>query len=407
MENELRNGNGNGNGNGREKRGISLGLEGQLKKITFVAPTMSPSPTTTSNNSQTETKQLVRRVKLHGFTLREQPDTDSHQVEIGTIVVNEKTLVLEMIRSKKRLNGNFLIAKIYNEAEKVMWDFRDFRGENENFRGICQLTFCENQYLLVFIGSIFADNGERIEFVKEVMPIVEAIENAFAGQRITSSSMIQLKIDVARYMRLECRFSNEEKYFLATIGKRKIAKAKERAEQRQQTRQIRKEKITQRPQISAIGFDGGIYRGTPVTEKEWPTLPDGQKAISVSDVDPESGLPEGPIEAFIVKKRPGSAPYQVNRRQIADFCDRKTTSRSSLSPKKVEVKKTIIFEVEDESFEEIRIVTKEDFDKLQADGLNNGTRIALDQTDEKGRYQVLEFSEGGEVKTIGAFAPIE
>jgi hypothetical protein len=178
-------------------------------------------------------------------------------------------------------------------------------------------------------------------------------------------------------------------------------KAQREAEKkaREESRRKKLQSILSRSNMTGYTEDGKTCYGTPATEEEWQILPHRHPVILVDAFDEETQTAEGIQEAFFVKKQ-GNKVFKVAPKKVSHEKPKKENPESQV----IEAK-GILQAVIDGIPREILVFSKEDLAVLRQKNLNNNTLVALEQTDDQGRYTVLKL-EGRECLTVGLFRPV-
>lgn len=330
------------------------------------------------------------RINLKGFIFVEAKDTPSHEVEVGKVSAGDCELFVEMIRPMSAKDwGDFLPARVY-DSSKDLWNFKQ-----ENFRGIGKLINCDE------IVIVLVNKRQQIEKVIPVsdLPKVQQVKvrdriELVGGRGI--QEMFDLKVAVSKRLKMEIVYNDEEWKLLKLIRQMKDADEEAKWAARKEARQERLRKIFARPDVYGYSEDGNLCHGTPVTEKEWPSLPNRSRAILVESYDDDSRTAGKIIEAFFVKKEKGGRPEKYLPKSITAEKPQKRQEEEIVEAKGV------IHAVIDKRLQRVMVFSQDGIASLRKKGLNSGTHLALDQRDEQGRYTVVKL-EGDECRTVGLF----
>jgi hypothetical protein len=334
------------------------------------------------------------RVKIEGLEFVAIKDTLSHQVEIVKTTVDGRDIFLEMLRSMKVKDwGDFLPAKIYNHSGDL-WSFKE-----ERFRGMAKLV---NQN-----GELFVVLIEYNRLVKKIISVTDLprIQKVKIGNQIktlggrSTLELFRNKAQIGKILGLDYETTQEEVEALKVMKTAQKAQREAEKEAREEARRKKLQAILSRSDILGYTEDGKTCKGTPATEEEWQTLPNRYPVILVDTFDEESQTVKGIREAFFIKKQ-GNKVSKVAPKKV--FAEK--PKAENLETQVIEAK-GILQAVIDGIPREILVFSKEDLAILRQRNLNNNTLVALEQTDDQGRYTVLKL-EGRESSTVGLFRPV-
>lgn len=345
----------------------------------------------------------TQRFDFPGFSLLRQEDTDTHEVEIGQITVNDEVLVVHMLRKKGLpFKADFLVSKVTSGDEKSMiWSFSQHRLIFPvNGPAVLALS-SDGEIIIAFIRS--GRNGP----VEEVLSIAERL----AGVPLDIGQVIKLKIDAAAHLDRKYTLTKAEQ----TLRRHQSAQKREKEEEKRREAFERKRKarmeltarVKKRPKLHVFTNDGQHRQGLPVIDDEWRSLPPGTLVVLVESYDEEERTAGEPIEAFKVVKENGKAPKKGFPMAVsaegstpADGCVRVTTSL----PMPVD---TILIDLGDSGVFDVAVyLSMEEVRRVRSAGLNGGSYVtAREKRGEDGRYEVYSVSKEN-IDTIGLFVPI-
>lgn len=338
---------------------------------------------------------LPSRVKVEGLEFVAIKDTLSHQVEIVKTTIDGRDIFLEMLRSMKVKDwGDFLPAKIYNHSNGDLWSFKE-----EKFRGMAMLVNQDDELFVVLI--------ENNQLVKKVIPVndLPRTQKVKIGNQIKTlggRSVLEIfrnKAQIAKTLGLDYETTWEEAEALRVMKTTQKARREAEREAKEETRRKKLQSILNRSNVTGFTEDGKTCYGTPATEEEWQSLPHRHPVILIDSYDEENQTAKGIREAFFVKKE-GNKVSKVVPKKVSAEKPKKEGSETQI----IEAKGILQAVIEDAP-REILIFSKEDLAILRQRNLNNNTLVALEQTDEQGRYTVLRL-EGRESSTVGLFRPV-
>jgi hypothetical protein len=337
---------------------------------------------------------LPSRVRIEGLEFVAIKDTLSHQVEIVKTTVDGQDIFLEMLRSMKVKDwGDFLPAKIYKHAGDL-WTFKE-----EKFRGMAKLINQDGEFFVVLI--------EQNQLVKKVISVTDLprTQKVKIGNQIKTLGgrpvleLFRNKAQIAKALDLDYETTKEEAEALRVMKTAQKAQQEAEREAREEARRKKLQAILSRPYVISHTEDGKTCYGTPATEEEWQILPHRHPVILVDSFDEETQTAEGIKEAFFVKKQ-GNKVSKVVPKKVSS----EKPKKENLGNQIIEAKGILQTVIDGITTREILVFSKEDLAVLRQKNLNNNTLVALEQTDDQGRYTVLKL-EGRECSTVGLFRP--
>lgn len=312
-----------------------------------------------------------------GFKPLDLEDFPNCEVLIGQIPLKDKTVRVEMVKSKKIKEGDFLPAKVYHN-ENMIWNFKD-----EDFNGLGELVYYKKTYYIALI------NRKR-EIVRvlplEDLPVVRAVVNdeiCYLG-KTTPRELHQIKMALAKEMRLRYLTSPLEKKIYKKENELKTKQQEEQKELKEKIRKQRLQELLSRTEIFAFAEDGRKVSGVPATEDEWPSLPKEHPVVLVESYDQKTKTHGRVIEAFFVEKNKGG---KSSKKKIKPVTQEKPNTQFELAGVL-----HVFFQGE---IEQIPLVNKqEDIQRLTAKGLNSGTLVAVNQNNQKEPYKFFRLKKG-------------
>jgi hypothetical protein len=361
----------------------------------------------------------TNRFGFPGFSFRKAKDTETHEVEVGTIDEGGTVFVLEMLRNIFYSRLSFMVAKISDPQGKKLWQFTD-----ENFDGLGLLAKAGEATVIALV-----DRGSR-GLVERVIPLASLI----SGEKPDVRQGIVLKNAAADFLGRPVRFSREELIVMrydercqeeadrARIETEVEAKRMEKNRQRMEreaaaaaqaqaaaerdaakkaAREERIEKLCARAVVYAYTSDGHKHWGIPVLESEWPSLPSAKRAILVDSFNEQTGEAGKSLQAFMVVKEPGRNPYK--RFLVTVFSEAPVPQENAPAmPKPV---RTILID-EKGQVRKVDVYPSTDAVRLaRSRGLNGGSYVTVDKTDKHGRHDVFRAYKD-RMETVGPFVPI-
>ncbi len=321
-----------------------------------------------------------------GFKPLALKDFPNCEVLIGQIPLKDKTVRVEMVKSKKIKEGDFLPAKIYHN-ENMIWNFKD-----EDFSGLGELVYYKKAYYIALVNR----QREIVRVIPlEDLPVVRAKvgdDICYLG-RTTPKKLHQIKIALGKELRLQYVTSAMEKKIYRKENELKEKKKEEQKRLKEKIRKQRLQELLNRPEILAFSEDGQKRHGIPATEDEWPTLPHRHPVILVESYDQKTKTPGPMIEAFFVEKAKSG---KYSKKKVKPVTEEKPASQFELAGIL-----QVFFQGE---IKQIPLLNKEeDIRELTAKGLNSGTIVAVSQANQDKPYKFFRLKKG-ELKSLKSSA---
>lgn len=319
-------------------------------------------------------------------------DYPNHEVEI----VKTGEVVLEMIRSKKVSNGEFLPANAKFQ-EKEVWNFS--REKEAGFDGIGRLFKLEGEYFI-----ILQDRKKRICKVISVNDLPKLQPISVGGKTImiggkSDMELYKLKLNIAEKLNLQVFVTSDEEMLNAEMVKFHQSQMELERVQREELRRAKEaaktervNSIMSREKIFAFSEDGKKCLGIPVVGNEWEMLPSDTPVILVDSLESRN-----PVEAFFVKKKTSGRLFKGSPKKVSAHKSSPETADPVIEAE------GIIRVIKDGQLLQMPNFTTENFQRLRKTGLNSGTLVAVGQPDEEGRYTVIAM-KGSVCETVGQFA---
>lgn len=327
------------------------------------------------------------RFQFPGFALTAAKDTDTHEVEIGTIEDGGRRYVLELVRNKKMSHLPFLISKITLDDELV-WTFK-----GSGWAGLGNLANTDRGPVIALVG---AGKGGKVQRVTPLFIFK-------GGPRADIRVLSDLKRQAAEFLGLNYEASESERLLMRALAtkKREEEEAQKAAarEQRAAEREERLRVIMARGRAVGYTADGSKRHGLPVLEGEWQGLSNGTFVILVDSI--KDGEVGDYIEAFQVNKANGSHPSKAGT----------TVVTKELPVHRVAAQSTLIapvgmtaVEMADGIFEVDLYASVDDIRKARQQGLNNGAFVGVKPLPGK-KVQVFAIYKDRQ-DSVGDYMPI-
>lgn len=250
-------------------------------------------------------QQTNSRFDFPGFEVLEQPDTETHMVEIGQIKSGGRKFILHLIMKKNlTFAGNFLVAKVFGDSPDPLWVFpREFSGT-----GV--LVDVDGEPVITLISC-----GQKGR-VQEVTPLCALVSNRLQDMR----RQIALKRRAALILERNCHLNLNERRLVAIDQRRnRAAEDKERAQRRAERAEARRMLVADirgRKRLTVYTAEGLPRHGYPVTANEWQYLSDGTFVVLVQSYTKEDGPRGEKLEAFSVRKVRGKGASKHKAAQV-------------------------------------------------------------------------------------------
>lgn len=322
------------------------------------------------------------------LTIRDLPNHDVKIVKIGEVV-------LEMLRSKKVPNGDFLPANV-KFKEKEIWNFS--WEKSAGFDGIGRLHEIKGEHFIVL-----QDRSKRVckvvpvNDLPKLQPIIVAGKTIMIGGK-SDMELYKLKLSISEKLNLQVFVTSDEEMLNAEMVKFHQSQMELERVQREELRRAKEaaktervNSIMSREKIFAFSEDGKKCFGIPVVGNEWEMLPSDTPVILVDSLESRN-----PIEAFFVKKKTSGRLFKGSPKKVSAHKSSPETAAPVIEAE------GIIRVIKDGQLLKMPNFTTENFQRLRKTGLNSGTLVAVGQPEE-GRYTVIAMK--GEIcETVGQFA---
>lgn len=325
------------------------------------------------------------------LTIKDYPNHEVKIVKIGEVT-------LEMLRSKKVPDGDFLPANAADSQGKRLWSFKD-----ENFDGFGKLVEFKGEYF------IYLEDRQRVIhriILVSDLPKIQRI--AIGDQFITiggrdAHELYLLKVEIAKFLHATFVATKDEQDLLSVMAalhkveleKERIRKQEE-LQAKEQAKLQRIAEILARVKITAHTDDGKKRFGSPVVGSEWEMLPNDTAVVVVNDLEEKI-----PTEAFFVKRNAGG--------RVSKGSPVKVSAQAVVVPKDIAAPRIegsgIIRVLIDGRLTSVVNFSKKNFDLLRKTGLNSGTMVSVGEPNTAGKYTVVQL-KGSECLTVGEFAAI-
>ncbi|MBA3789401.1 hypothetical protein H0X32_03355 [Patescibacteria group bacterium] len=316
-------------------------------------------------------------------------DTPTHEVERGTIQAAGAVFTLEMIRSTKFNHLPFVVAKVLDPKDKILWTFRQ-----ESFFGVGVLAMAGDNPVIALTGS------GRCGKVERVIPFSKLAGSQQIGLRET----IRLKRAAADYLGRECHLSStEEKIALADKARLRAeqeAAQAAAAEVRAAARELRVRTMLARGQITCFTADGQKRYGIPLLESEWPSCSNGVHVVVVDSIGAKGEIGT-PIESFKVTKERGRNPSKG----FAAFVTAERPKTAVSTAVAVRPIGSTFIEMDNAAFEVQLYGSMDKIREARTAGLNEGTYVAVKGVDASGKMLVYSVHTD-KINTLGKFTPL-
>jgi hypothetical protein len=151
----------------------------------------------------------ISRFQFPGFILSGSNDTPTYEVEVGRIEHGGTVFVLDVIRNKEHTDLSFMVAKIHDTADKLLWAF-----QKEGFEGVGLLAQgCDGEPVIALVGKGKTGKVER------VIPLSKLVSN----QPVDLRRMVWHKVEAAKFLDREYVFSTTEDRLIKIEADRKEA----------------------------------------------------------------------------------------------------------------------------------------------------------------------------------------
>ena len=325
---------------------------------------------------------MSSRFVFPGFVLGSSDDTDTHEIETGSIEVGGKNFQVTLVRHKDFMDGDFRPSKVML-GTKLIWSFKD-----QNFQGYGLLAPIGNDLVIALIGKASSAIDKIVSFA-----------SLAGGGALTVAARIDQKVAAGKF--LECRYNLtdvERRFSDIRSARARIAREAEQQEQLQQKLQRRLQRrgeILSRETITMLTDDGQQRYGYPVTAQEWQCLESDTFVVLVDDKGQ-------PIESFIVKVGGGMPPRKFAAKPAVS--DKVSVSTHQIAPALPQPIGSELFELGADAFE---IEVYADMNAIRAHraaGMNGGTKVAVPMP-EKGKYALYAVRHDG-IDTLGHHSPM-
>lgn len=301
------------------------------------------------------------RFQFPGFALTGIKDTDTHEVEVGTIESGGKSFSVEVLRTKKFEAVDFLIRSVSVDGRKA-WSFK-----NTGWNGLGFLADTT-------IGPVIALCGYGLSGkVMFVTPL-----SVLAGTRADLRSMIQAKRDAASFLGRDFEFTQSERTLDRADRERARKQEDETRAAAQAAREVarteRIQRMLSRGVMHVFTTDGRTRRGIPVTKDEWPSVTPGTYVVLVDSFDEAAKTPGNPIESFQVKKERGKHPEKAFALPVTA---EKPKTEAPTSP--TAMRKELVVEKDGDAFAALVFPDMDAIREARANGLNGGTPVTTGQ----------------------------
>lgn len=326
---------------------------------------------------------------MKNLSLAPVQDFPSHEVQIATI----GQVTVEMLRSKKAPNGEFLPASVSYQGKKI-WSFKS--EKEAGFDGIGRFTEFKGEYFIVL-----QDRKKKIHKIVPVVDLPKLQSIKVAGKTVmiggkTDQELYALKLSIADKFGVDAFITPEEEEFNAAQVKfhqAQIEAENLRNEEAQKAKEAahfeRIKGIMAREKINAFTEDGRKCFGTPVIEGEWEMLSSDTPVILVDSLESKN-----PVEAFFVKRKVSGRLFKGSQKKVF-------AQKVSVEDAKPAIEaEGIIRVIKEGQLMSVLNFSTENFQLLRKTGLNSGTLVAVGQPDKSGKYTVVAMN-GDTCETIG------
>jgi hypothetical protein len=362
------------------------------------------------------------RFSFPGFQFIGSQDSDegTHEEMSGLISLGKKVFNIQLVRSKKvGEKGSFLPSVVEVAGKKWMfWD--------EKFEGIAMLAMADEMPIIAFIPR-GVKKIERILLLEDIASLtrIEVAGNImFVGKQRPVLEVMSLKRLAGQYLKIGVIDSDDEKKaFRAWLSQQaeiarvqrkeqEEAKKEERMKREKEAEDRRKEQETERlRKVLAIcnrskvrvfsdcvdpkTGRSAVKYGIPVTEEEWPSLPDGAYAILVEN----DGGCDVAKEAFWVNKTKGG---RLSRSGVISVSfEAKKIGRDI--PPSISAEKTVLVDRGKGPEKVLVFKTSESIKDAAQKGLNSGALVAIELGNRE--FEVSSIS-AKRVTRVGTFNAI-
>lgn len=338
----------------------------------------------------------MSRFSFPSFVFGFVADTATHQIENGTIQEDGVTFVLTMLRNKQYNFLPFGIAAVAVDGKPV-WAFNNHKKQT-GFDGVALLAKAGEATVIALVGR------GREGKVEQVIPLSSFASASPVGMKALLDMKMKAGVFLGRGFQLTELEANlwqigEERRKAAERALAHAVAAKAAEEQlavdgassaRETVRLERVNKLLARQSVEGWTATGQHRSGVPVVASEWVSLPGGTKAIIVSSYDEKVGVAGELVEAFVVIKKRGMDPAKRFAMPVSALAAPRSvvggvTPQSDM-PQPVG---NIFVERNGDGFKVFLYESKEVIREARAHGLNGGTWVAVDGSeDSTGRIQV-------------------
>ncbi len=337
------------------------------------------------------------RFNFPGFQYIGSQDTETHQVVSGRMTIGEKEVKIQMIRSRMvGEKGSFLPANVSLNSEQV-WSFRE-----ENFKGVGILAMAGDIPVVAFISQ--EEKVERVRLFEDILCLTRlrvGNETCLIGKQCSVLEMMKLKRLAGEYLckngypNIGIVYSDRENQVNSDFQRHLAEETAAKQKIKSAGKLNRISNLLARPRIKVFTETSMLRSGVPVTEKEWPSLPNGAFAVTVKAYDEKTGRCSFPIEAFCVIKTPGG---KLSKKDTVSVSFRRKVSMPSAARS--------VFIVREPNVGQERVLiflSEEDIKKAAKAGLNSGTLVALETNGAE--FKVSSIS-GREILPVGTFSAV-
>ncbi len=354
---------------------------------------------------QSAKRTMGKRFSFPGLSFVCCADTPTEEVDVGHYSIANVLLCVELYRLTRSPDKRFWVRAVFDaETGHKLW------RPSAQVRG--QLFDVSGQPAVVVLSLQKTEAGEIVD----IMPLSDLATR----KQLDLADQLKLKKQAAALLGLPFALTADEVFeeerqaeekrleILREAEAQAAALSQAREERLACAREVGADKylakrdtiatILKRPQLRVGVRDGISCSGIPVTQDEWPMLPNGTPVVLVKSFDATTGASREPSEYFLVAKSGGGRPSKLRPRLVISYKENGGRKVDMYKPPKPVAKITTVV-VQDGDMERTVIVfeTMDDIRQAQQGGLNNHTLVARRQgsSAKEGKVEVFRIDSSG------------
>jgi len=336
---------------------------------------------------------------------------DGATIEFRTYKDHATGLLIRVRKSSNApVGAEFLPTKVEAPDGRLLWVYSAEKVKG----GLGRLCIIDAQLIIAVVDR---------RFVHKVA-ILERIEK---GNLIDGLETVLVKRTVADHFRLEPNYSETEDAVIETIRRlekqkreaEEVRRAEERAAKEAEREAARKARVTEilaRGEVSGKTEFGKYQRGVPVvSDEEWPLLGIGKSVVFVDGIGADGSIVGTTGIYFVTARDRGGRPKKqyvakiVLQRhavegEMSDIIAKPAIDLGAYSQVIIDLPKEAAEKSSLRSgYNQLPLVNSDQLADLKAKGLNSGTPVALESSDERAQIVLMTGQSDGR-NTIGEFA---